>query len=997
MQLPKPSTLSPTQGGKPGPATGADAGADSQAHGSSSNDSGSGDAPVAPDAPTSNTGDGSDGAADATAPVNPPTKLTLQQILDALKAINPNFDPLNPKSEYNNNCGNTSSILNDVLNGSPVTEAPTGTLSTPQMEARTGLPQTAMTPQQVIDSLVAQGAGSHCVVGVDRSTGAGHWFNAYFDGTTVWTLDAQNGTMTPFPPHEPNATNWDASIHPDHVAPVPPGVDSTAPDATTPAVDGDGSPKSGQPDATGRGESTDAPTTAAPDRPWTPEMGDPVFSGADNGPGWQRVPDRVTNPIDPSYGDVRAPGESGALADPYAHPGTVPAEIAHLITDPEAPYGRDTDGTPFSRTEWEARYTNADGRPIYPGNDGGTQGSFVEYHDMDAFIADYGSLLDRMGDPSGGFLSFPGTPFEMRSLPPSNLRDAYSIYEMGSRLPQGVRIEVSEIAPAFGRDGGGLQVRILGADGTPMTVDQLVLDRVLHRTEVDGANGRYTHGTPPAAPTAAPASGTGAPDVAPEAPARTGAPETSGPEAPTPVDAASEAGQAEGGTTASRETMRSIPTAATVDEAAAVVGENAAAIEPATTQLMQELAASVDGELAGLEFRLKAPDSLARKIASDAAVDGLTPAEAASAVSDALRYTIRTDAAGYTGAVRDTLSALRTQGWGVRVKNYWLVDSNPYQGVNVALTSPTGQRVELQFHTPESLALKEGRLHTLYEQYRVSTDAEVRARLNAEMFAAAADLAVPADVASISGAEADQPHTPPVTPPSRGAAPVAPSPRGSAAEHDSDGAAHEVDEPSDAADIDALLTSIDDELASNGLLTDAPLPDDVRADIERELRIDSASDGVTPASSLSTPNSSATEGLNGRELARALRDETPTPALRVMVNQGSPGHDPIYTNVSATTLEADHIHPLVQIVDMPGFRDLTWEQMLEVVNLADNFVGLEGGSNSSKGGRTFAEWFAAGGHLGRGPVPAHIVSAWSRIGQQAEAAVQAHIDELLRG
>ena len=799
MQLPKPpTTMSPAQGAKPGSTT-TDADAGSQAPGSTSNDSGTGDAPGAPDAPASNTGDGSDGAADAAAPVNPPTKLTLQQILDALKAINPNFDPMDPKGEYSNNCGNTSSILNDVMNGAPVTEAPVGTLTTPEMEARTGLPQTAMTPQQVIDSLVAQGAGSHCVVGVDRSTGTGHWFNAFFDGTTVWTLDAQNGTMTPFPPHEPNATNWDASIHPDHVAPVPPAVDASAPDATAPAVDGDGSPKSGQTDATDatsreagnryvgsptvtpghpsdgsagagqtyngydipeltpeireqldslaaqdgspivrnedgsyslvqpidvdafnmqnqghdwaefqrqvglqqqglnhltiaewqhnsdfytsnnrvapneqaaanaalaaagvnmsgqavlhgpdqvaggradrfdgagsfginsslgnqwrfrimdlqdgvrdaahgidpalhphillnvdlgatnvrdggqvatqatlttaqpvtsgpagpvaatpsvatnttvpatpetqatRGSSgssaVDASASAAPGHTWSPEMGDPVLSGADDGPGWQRVPDSATSLIDPSYGDVRAPGESGALDDLYAHPGTVSAEIADLIADPEAPYGRDTDGTPFSRSEWEARYTDADGRAVYPGNDGGTEGSFVQYHDLDSFLADYGDQLDRMGGPWGDFLSFPGTPFEMRSLPPSNLRDPYSIYGMGSRMPQGVRIEVSEIAPAFGRDGGGMQVRILGADGKPMSVDQLVDERVLRRTDADGADGMYAHGTP--APAAEPGgspetSSRGAVSPSPSATPEIAAPEDIAPEA----------------------------------------------------------------------------------------------------------------------------------------------------------------------------------------------------------------------------------------------------------------------------------------------------------------------------------------------------------------------------------------------------------------------------------------------------------------------------------
>ncbi|MGW9630835.1 glycohydrolase toxin TNT-related protein [Agromyces sp. NPDC055520] len=500
MQRPKLPTTAVNFSGKPAGANGATSGhGDANAHPAAPADGNAGatdGSAGTPQADPATPGDsGSDADAASASPSNPPTKLTLQQILDALKAINPNFEPLNPKSEFNNNCGNTSSNLNDALNGRPVTEAPTGTLTTPEMEARTGIPQTAMTPQQVIDSLVAQGEGSHCVVGVDRSSGAGHWFNAYFDGTTVWTLDAQNGTMTPFPPHEPNATNWDASIHPDNVAAVTPAPDSAAPgatpDAATPAVDGGESPKAGRVEAPARGDTADA---------WNPEMGDPVLSGADRGPGWQRVPDRVThNPIDPNYGDVRAPGQSSRLDDAFAHPGAtnISPEIAHLITDPGAEYGYDANGNALSRAEWEARYTDANGWAVYPGNDGGDLGSFVEYHDADSFIADYGDELDRMGGPWGSFLSFPNTPFEMRSLPPSNLSDPYSVYEMTGRLPAGVRIEVSAIAPAFGRDGGGMQVRILDAQGKPMTVDELLDNGIVRRTDVDGAAGMYT---PDAAP-----------------------------------------------------------------------------------------------------------------------------------------------------------------------------------------------------------------------------------------------------------------------------------------------------------------------------------------------------------------------------------------------------------------------------------------------------------------------------------------------------------------
>ncbi|WP_162256667.1 polymorphic toxin type 15 domain-containing protein [Agromyces sp. Soil535] len=206
---------------------------------------------------------------------------TIDEIDAALAAINPNYDPSDPANGYATNCGNTSSILNDFLNGQSSSEATTGTLDVPQMEARTGNPQTPMTPAQIDASLRAMGPGSHCVVGIDRSTGDGHWFNAYFDGTTVWSLDAQTGSRSPWPPNEPNATNWDASIQPENVAPAAPAATSTT-GPSAPSTPGDGaapgdsvteSPKASTvPETAGGREASSRPTwtpnpTVAPNHP----------------------------------------------------------------------------------------------------------------------------------------------------------------------------------------------------------------------------------------------------------------------------------------------------------------------------------------------------------------------------------------------------------------------------------------------------------------------------------------------------------------------------------------------------------------------------------------------------------------------------------------------------------------------------------------------------------------------------------------------------------
>jgi hypothetical protein len=216
-------------------------------------------APTTPATPAPGTPDASTPDAQQPDPGSNSTERTTAEIDAALAAINPNFDPFDPANGYATNCGNTSSILNDFLNGNPTREASTGTLDVPQMEARTGNPQTPMTPDQIAGSLRAMGAGSHCVVGIDRSTGDGHWFNAYFDGDTVWSIDAQTGTRSPWPPNEPNATNWDASIRPEDVAaPATPETDAAA-DGTAPGSTPNGA------DADSRDGESPAPRGAAPD------------------------------------------------------------------------------------------------------------------------------------------------------------------------------------------------------------------------------------------------------------------------------------------------------------------------------------------------------------------------------------------------------------------------------------------------------------------------------------------------------------------------------------------------------------------------------------------------------------------------------------------------------------------------------------------------------------------------------------------------------------
>lgn len=212
-------------------------------------------------------------------PDSPSPEDTPQQIRDkidqALTQSNTNFDPYDLENGFATNCGNVSSNMNDFLNGSPIVDAETGTLTISEMEARTGLPQTAATPEQIEASLRAQGPGAHVVVGVDRGFNEdGHWFNAVFDGETVWSVDGQNGTRTPWPPHEPNATFWDASIEPSQV--VNPDGTPAYPEPTTP-TDGDADPDGDVAPSVDAATGSDA-QTGTPDRAGVTQAGTPGSS-----------------------------------------------------------------------------------------------------------------------------------------------------------------------------------------------------------------------------------------------------------------------------------------------------------------------------------------------------------------------------------------------------------------------------------------------------------------------------------------------------------------------------------------------------------------------------------------------------------------------------------------------------------------------------------------------------------------------------------------------
>ncbi|MFJ6195297.1 toxin glutamine deamidase domain-containing protein [Micromonospora sp. NPDC092111] len=119
------------------------------------------------------------------------------------------------------------------------------------------------------------------------------------------------------------------------------------------------------------------------------------------------------------------------------------------------------------------------------------------------------------------------------------------------------------------------------------------------------------------------------------------------------------------------------------------------------------LGASGAVELRDQEFRLKSPESLARKFLDEAVALGVSVEEFSSEVNDVLRFCLVVpEGEPYERAVRGVLEELRRAGFTVgdrSCKNFWRV-GNRFYGFNCTVSSPEGQLFELQLHSQSSRA-----------------------------------------------------------------------------------------------------------------------------------------------------------------------------------------------------------------------------------------------------------------------------------------------------
>lgn len=169
--------------------------------------------------------------------------------------------------------------------------------------------------------------------------------------------------------------------------------------------------------------------------------------------------------------------------------------------------------------------------------------------------------------------------------------------------------------------------------------------------------------------------------------------------------------------------------------------EKAAENEPLIREDLEAITKETGAELTGLEHSLKSGKSIMNKVLRDKDENReLSIIKTNKAIlndfHDNLRYTqVTKNANDLAGNIETTLTKLQAKGHRIdNIKNKWLTNDpeNPYKDVMVQLTSPKGQRYELQFHDTHNLKLKEP-LHEVYDKWRNEEDTILKQQYTEEM------------------------------------------------------------------------------------------------------------------------------------------------------------------------------------------------------------------------------------------------------------------------
>lgn len=178
--------------------------------------------------------------------------------------------------------------------------------------------------------------------------------------------------------------------------------------------------------------------------------------------------------------------------------------------------------------------------------------------------------------------------------------------------------------------------------------------------------------------------------------------------------------------------------------------------EPAITDAARLAARESGSECAHLEYRVKSPSSLTRKInleLEDSITAG-SPAKAmtiAASMKDVVRYTVvHQDHEKLTETTRKVAKSLKANGWKLTTFKQFYTDGAPYKGIHIIGETPSGTAAEVQIHSADSLAIK-NQNHLDYEVYRDPNQApKVRRQAREACIARSRQLRTPKDLDSLT-------------------------------------------------------------------------------------------------------------------------------------------------------------------------------------------------------------------------------------------------------
>lgn len=180
--------------------------------------------------------------------------------------------------------------------------------------------------------------------------------------------------------------------------------------------------------------------------------------------------------------------------------------------------------------------------------------------------------------------------------------------------------------------------------------------------------------------------------------------------------------------------------------------------EKYVTRDLKRAVSKGNGHLEGLDFRFKGRGSLQRKIVDKSASKGISQKEYAQKITDALRYTNISTPENLTQDYMTIVGDLEKKGYSMaEVSNTLKIKDAQYRGINTLVRTPDGYVFELQFHTPQSVEIKEVN-HKLYEVQRLaSTSEEEKIKLGQEMSQNALSIETPKNIDSIVNKLIDAP------------------------------------------------------------------------------------------------------------------------------------------------------------------------------------------------------------------------------------------------